>query len=222
MENGIEARVQELNRRGARVEYDPCFLDLQEADRHLAALRAVLERDPPETFWFRLPGKRERVPLPRRQVAYGEEGLAYRFSGMSVPARPWIEPLASLRELLRRRTGFVANFVLVNHYRSGADRMGWHSDDEADLGPEPVLFSLSLGAVRDFQLRPKPRADIAAPRETITLPLAHGSLLVMRHPTNRDWKHQLPRRGGRDPERIGERFNLTWRRIEAAPRRVRG
>jgi hypothetical protein len=115
------------------------------------------------------------------------------------------------RELIRSRCGFEANFVLVNYYRNGGDSIGWHQDDEADLGPHPMILSLSLGAKRDFQFRHCRAADNGLP--TVTIPLAHGSLLTMRDPTNKNWKHRVPRRGGTCPERIGPRLNATWRGI---------
>ena len=182
----------------------------------------MLERLLDEVDWnsdeessIRRPYGRDLCKVPRQQTAYGEPGTHYAFSGSVVHARPWIPVLLELRDALHGRTGFRANFVLVNHYRSGADYMGWHSDDERDMGPEPELYSLTLGAARDFQFRRRAArgAGNAPPREIITLPLASGSLLHMQHPTNRDFKHQLPRRGGRQPEHIGPRVNLTWRRI---------
>jgi 2OG-Fe(II) oxygenase superfamily len=92
-------------------------------------------------------------------------------------------------------------------------RNHWHSDDETDLGPAPRIASLSLGATRDFQLR---RHDARMSRiSPVTLPLRSGSLLVMADPTNELWQHQLPRRGGQHPERIGLRLNLTWRRVSS-------
>jgi len=165
----------------------------------------------------RLPFSRERIAIPRRQCAYGDPGTRYAFSGVVVPARPWIPPLLALRERLAEATGLHPNFVLVNHYRSGRDCIGWHADDERDLGPAPTILSLSLGAARDFQLRPRRafgRAGEGRPElATVTLTLEPGSLLVLRHPTNRDWKHQLPRRADRAGAPVGERLNLTWRQV---------
>jgi alkylated DNA repair dioxygenase AlkB len=108
----------------------------------------------------------------------------------------------------------------VNHYRSGSDCVGWHADDERDLGDTPDILSLSLGAERNFQFRHRdafPRAGKPALHpelKTITMPLRSGSLLIMRDPTNKNWKHQLPRHGGKKAANIGERLNLTWRQIE--------
>lgn len=201
-----------LNRHGARVEYQPRFLAGPEAGSLMERLLAELVFDPPEVSRMRQPFTGRWVQLPRRQAGYGEQGTAYAFSGGEVPARPWTPALLALRERLREHTGADCNYVLVNHYRDGADCMGWHADDERDLGDAPMILGLSLGAVRDFQLRR--RGDAAKAFDTITLPLAPGSLLIMRHPTNANWKHQLPRRGGKRPERVGPRLSLTWRRIE--------
>ena len=193
---------------GARLEYRPDWLAPDEARRLHARLLEGLEFDPPEVATFRPPFSTEPVPLPRREGAYGDPGITYTYSGREVVPRPWHPLLAELRARLRADTGFDPNFVLVNHYRSGEDRLGWHADDEADLGPEPEIHSLSLGVARDFQLRRKRRMERDAVGN-VTLHLEPGSLLVMRHPTNRDWQHQLPRR-----KRVaGDRLNLTWRRI---------
>jgi alpha-ketoglutarate-dependent dioxygenase alkB family protein 2 len=204
--------IDDLNRHGACVSYQPAFLSAPEAAGFLRALLEEIEFDRPEDCRVRVHGRWRDIP--RRQAAYGDPGARYRFAGCTVPARPWTPILARLRDLVRERAEFAANFVLVNSYRDGRDCIGWHSDDEADLGPAPQILSLSLGAPRDFQFR---RRDAAAGRlETVTLALQPGSLLVMRDPTNKLWKHQVPRRGGRHPERVGPRLNLTWRQILAS------
>jgi alkylated DNA repair dioxygenase AlkB len=201
-----------LNANGASVEVRRAFLAPGEAARWLARLQGELAFDPPEASRMRQPFTGRWVDVPRLQAGYGEPGTAYQFSGIEVRARPWTRGLAELRALLRERTGFDANYVLANLYRDGRDCMGWHADDERDLGPAPEIHSLSLGAARDFQFRR--RGEAAARVPTVTIRLEPGSLLVMRHPTNANWKHQLPRRGGSRPERVGLRLNLTWRRIE--------
>ncbi|HLM54443.1 MAG TPA: alpha-ketoglutarate-dependent dioxygenase AlkB, partial [Pseudoxanthomonas sp.] len=98
------------------------------------------------------------------------------------------------------------NSVLANLYRSGRDAMGWHSDDERELGPEPVIASLSLGAARRFVL--KSRHDPTLKREFV---LPHGSLLVMAGQTQRHYRHCLPRTA----KPTGERINLTFRQVLA-------
>lgn len=205
--------VAYLNEHGADVVYTPHFLAPEEASFFYERLLAEVEFDPPDKSAIRRPFSKEKVPIPRLQSAYGDPGTSYRFSGTTVRARPWIPILLELKEILERRTGCAPNFVLLNYYRSGRDSIGWHSDDEKDLGTRPEIASLSFGATRDFQFRHKD--DFGKQKQernlqTVMLPLEHGSLLIMKHPTNRDWKHQLPKRTGKttDP---GPRLNLTWR-----------
>jgi alkylated DNA repair dioxygenase AlkB len=99
--------------------------------------------------------------------------------------------------------------VLLNHYRDQHDAMGWHSDDEPELGRNPLIASLSLGAIREFQLRHRQRDDLPIER----LALAPGSLLIMAGPTQRHWKHRIRR----ESRTLGERINLTFRRILPLP-----
>jgi len=208
-----------LNAHGACVEYDPAFLSRTEAIYYIQGLMARIEFDPEAASMVRRPFSRDKIAIPRRQTAYGDVGTAYTFSGCVVPVRPWIPILDALRDLLRERTGYTPNFVLVNYYRSGSDYIGWHADDERDLGSAPTILSLSLGAERDFQFRHReafPRARRRAPRpelKTVTITLRSGSLLTMKDPTNKNWKHQLPKRGGKAAQAMGERLNLTWRQI---------
>lgn len=215
----VEDSLAYLHQHGGRVEYDPEFLRPSEAKRYTQGLLASVEFNAEDESKVRRPFSRDKIAIPRRQTAYGDPGTSYSFAGCVVPARPWISILCTLREVLRKRTGYEPNFVLINYYRSGWDYIGWHADDERDLGPAPTILSLSLGAERDFQFRHRdafPQSGQLAPRpelQTVTIPLRSGSLLIMRDPTNKYWKHQLPRRGGTKAAAIGERLNLTWRRI---------
>jgi alpha-ketoglutarate-dependent dioxygenase alkB family protein 2 len=215
----VEESLVYLNNHGAHVEYYPEFLSRTEVEHYWKAVFAGIEFNSDEASQVRLPFSREKVAIPRRQTAYGDPDTTYTFTGCVVPARPWIPILVELRELLQHRTGYTPNFVLINHYRSGSDHIGWHADDERDLGNAPDILSLSLGAERDFQFRHRdafPRAKRPPLRpdlKTVTIPLSSGSLLIMRDPTNKNWKHQLPRRGGKQAQEIGDRLNLTWRRI---------
>jgi alkylated DNA repair dioxygenase AlkB len=114
-----------------------------------------------------------------------------------------------LREIKARCEDFAQapfNSVLLNYYRNGQDSMGWHQDNEPELGAHPVIASVSFGATRRFQLRHKKRRDL----DTITLELAPGSLLLMRGTTQHYWKHQVPK----TTQSIGARINLTFRFIQ--------
>ena len=207
-----EASTLEPNRLGANLIYVEQFLAAEEATQLMQRLLSAVAFDTAEQSRVRIHGR--WLPIPRQQTAYGDPGTSYRFSGCTVPARPWIEPLTSLRRLLLKRQGIGSNFVLINHYRNGADSIGWHADDERDLGAAPTIASLSLGAARAFQLRRR-QGSTAVASAIHSLVLAHGSLLIMRDPTNKLFNHQLPKAGGQHSERIGPRLNLTWRMISA-------
>jgi alkylated DNA repair dioxygenase AlkB len=115
-----------------------------------------------------------------------------------------------LKARLEEQAGWRFNSLLLNLYRDGRDRMGWHADDEPELDPQAPIASLSLGAARDFQLRP--RRPVDEERATLTLALGDGDLLLMEAPTQQHWQHQLPAR-----RRVSEpRLNLTFRVVRPA------
>jgi alkylated DNA repair dioxygenase AlkB len=182
-----------------------------------ALLADLLARVPWEVHRIRLFGR--SVDSPRLSCWIGDPGAAYRYSGVRFAPHPWPPSLAALRAALAAATGTAFDSVLANRYRDGRDAMGWHSDDEPELGPEPVIASLSLGATRRFVLKARtPRGGdaIAGPaqagereEERVALDLPHGSLLVMRGATQRNYRHALPRTA----KPVGERVNLTFRRI---------
>ena len=146
----------------------------------------------------------KRIALPRLTAWHGD--AAYRYSGIVNEPRPWTPPLLELREIASAHAGQDFNSVLLNLYRDGTDRMGWHADDEPELGPEPVIASISLGARRRFRLRHREDRSLR-----LALDLPHGSCLVMAGAIQHHWQHALP------PTRrtTGSRVNLTFRRIVA-------
>ena len=123
---------------------------------------------------------------------------------------PWTRTIAKLRDDLAALVGVRFNSVLANLYRDGRDSVGWHSDDEPELGATPVIASLSFGATRTFRLRSRATRESA-----LSIELAHGSLLVMAGDTQRLYQHALPKRAGV----MRPRINLTFRRIDAGMRR---
>ena len=147
------------------------------------------------------------ITAPRLSCWIGDSDAVYIYSRTRFEPRPWTATTAVLRDDLRNRFGLHFNSVLANLYRDGRDSMGWHSDDEPELGARPVIASLSFGATRTFRLRT--RATHAA---ALSLELAHGSLLVMAGETQRLYQHALPKRAGVDRPRI----NLTFRWVEHA------
>lgn len=145
--------------------------------------------------------------VPRLQQWFADGGMTYTWSGIRMAPEPWLPALQRLRERLTEQTGHVFNTALANLYRDGQDTVGWHSDDEPELGDRPIIASISLGAERDFQLRHRSRKDLG----THTIPLPHGSLLLMSGETQRHWQHSVPRRKRIESPRI----NLTFRAIGA-------
>jgi alkylated DNA repair dioxygenase AlkB len=142
-------------------------------------------------------------PTPRLSSWVGDPEASYRYSNMTMQPQPWSSALLDLKAQVEQVSQHCFNSVLLNWYRDGQDSNGWHSDNEPELGKRPVIASLSLGAIRDFQL--KHRND---KRLKYALSLAHGSLLVMRGNTQQYWQHQIPKRAT-----AGSRINLTFRTI---------
>lgn len=174
------------------------FLGAEESARWLAVLEAELAW---QQEWIVIAGK--RVLVPRRVCWYGDECAVYRYSGVDHQPLRWTPGLLELKERVERFLGVVFNSVLCNHYRDGADSMGWHADKEKELGRDPVIASLSLGATRRFLLRHNKT------RESLALDLDSGSLLLMQGALQHHWRHCVPKdRNCRAP-----RINLTFRRI---------
>jgi alkylated DNA repair dioxygenase AlkB len=185
---------------GADVTFAPGWLEPEEADDLLSRLSDDL---PWEVHRLRMFGR--LVDSPRLSAWIGDDDATYRYSGARFVPHPWTPLLLALRDRVADACGTAFNSVLANLYRDGSDRMGWHSDDEAELGPAPVIASLSLGAARTFRFRAKSGG------EPVAIELGHGSLLRMAGATQRLYKHELPVR-----KRVnGPRINLTFRQIEA-------
>ena len=145
-------------------------------------------------------------PLPRQQAWYGDAGCEYRYSGLHLQPLAWTPTLNRIRQTLEHLCAHRFNAALLNYYRNGNDRMGWHSDSEPELGLNPVIAIVSLGAARELALRRNDGSD----RMTVSLP--HGSLLVMNGAFQHHWQHALPVR-----KRISEpRLSLTFRYVHSA------
>lgn len=196
---------------GEGLDVDYCrLLPAAQADRALAELEKSVDYytgDLAKVFVF---GRWHQIP--RQQSSFGDPGLSYKFSGRTVPSRPWPESVLALRAAVEKASGTDFNFVLINRYRSGADHMGEHQDAEPELDPAAPIASLSLGQPRDFVLKhrdarkPRPHKRDIAP---VKIQLEHGSLLLMNPPTNQVWYHSVPPRKSCH----GVRVNLTFRRM---------
>lgn len=195
-----------IKNEGLHLEYCTSFLEKESADKLFQSLERDLEYFSRDLSRVKVFGKWHDIP--RKQVAFGDEGLTYKYSGLSVSPLPWPEPLRQLRAELHQHLGQDYNFVLVNRYADGNDYMGEHRDDEKELDKEAGIASVSLGAERPFVFR---HVDAKFKRRsipTIKMTLHHGSCLVMKYPTNEYWYHGLPKRKG-----FSTRINLTFRNV---------
>ena len=188
---------------GSDLLFDPAFLAPARADALFAQLRNGIAW---ETHRIRLFGR--EVDSPRLSCWIGDADASYVYSRTRFEPRPWPQALTILREEVDGATGERFNSVLANLYRNGRDGMGWHSDDEPELGSQPVIASLSLGATRRFCLKHKRDGT-----RSFALELPHGSLLVMRGDTQKNFRHALPKTA----KPVAERINLTFRKIQSRP-----
>jgi len=145
-------------------------------------------------------------PQPRLSAWHGDPGTGYTYSGMTLRPLPWNATLLRIRADIEAATGHRFNSVLLNLYRDERDSIGWHSDDEAALGEQPAIASLSLGATRIFKFRHRRRKE----QQPVALPLTDGSLLLMAGATQRCWRHAI----GKERGPAGARINLTFRHIQ--------
>ena len=208
-------------RAGAWMDYAPGWLSPERAH---ALLEAMLERDDWEQVHIHAVGK--DVPQPRL-TAWASE-LPYKYSGQTLEPRPWDPVLAELNEAVsevatsrveaREPLGEVRgpehggrfNHVLLNLYRDGSDRIGLHADNEPELGKDPLIAAVSLGAERRFELAPKHRKSRRIRHKLV---LEHGSLLIMGGTMQHRWRHQIPRQGSVTEPRV----NLTFRTLLGPP-----
>jgi alkylated DNA repair dioxygenase AlkB len=197
---------------GGWVLHAPGFVASHGED-HQALMERLLASLPLRQETVHVAGRSH--PTPRLTSWHGDPGCAYAYSGRVFEPEPWTEELARLRDRLTPLCGVRFNSVLANYYRDGADSMGAHSDDEAELGPsrdDVRIGSVSLGAPRRFVIKHR------ATGETREWPLGGGSLLLMGGTMQRFYRHRVPK----TKRPVGPRLNLTFRLVrEGAVRRRR-
>jgi alkylated DNA repair dioxygenase AlkB len=190
----------------AELSLWPQWLGSADADVLLAELQATI---PWEVHRIRIFGR--EVDSPRLSCWIGDADATYIYSRTRFEPRPWTPTLAALRDRVAQASGASFNSVLANLYRNGQDSMGWHSDNEPELGVRPVIASLSLGAPRRFRLKPR---EAGTRGNTLAVELGHGSLLRMAGDTQQRYVHDLPKTSAA----VGPRLNLTFRWIDASRR----
>ena len=146
----------------------------------------------------------KQLDFPRLTAWYGEEGKVYKYAGLVNIPLPFNNLLLEMKQAIETQTGFDFNAVLLNLYRNEKDSMGWHSDNERELGINPVIASLSFGGTRSFQFKHK---TISKTTQTIQLP--NNSLLLMQGGTQHNWLHQIPKSN----KPCQPRINVTFRKI---------
>ena len=182
------------------VEYIENFFDFDQSQLYMKYLTNDIK-------W-----KREKIRMWGREIVtkkriawYADEGKSYTYSGSTFHPDQWNELLLEIKKQVEQYIKFQFNSVLLNEYPNGKVGMGWHSDDERELGIDPIIASLSFGANRDFIFKHKTDKSF----ENIKIHLKSGSLLLMLGSTQHHWKHSLPKRlKVREP-----RINLTFRKI---------
>lgn len=171
-----------------------------------------------ETVW-----KQESIHIagiqrqqPRLSAWYGDENATYAYSGLYLTPLAWTDALLQVKKTIELATQTSFNSVLLNLYRNEQDSMGWHADDETELGEMPCIASLSLGETRQFQLKRKlkrkPIGKLNSQTEanqSLKIALTHGSLLIMEGSTQTHWLHSIPK----EKTSCQPRINLTFRKI---------
>ena len=184
----------------AHIEYYPNFFSEEQAN-------VLFEKLLIETSWqqdnITVYGK--TYPQPRLTALFGNEGKPYSYSNITMHPQPWNETLLQMKLKITEVTLCDFTTVLLNRYRNGQDSNGWHADNEKELGTNPAIASISLGAARAFHLQ---HNSIKEARLKLTL--EHGSLLLMKGTTQHYWKHQIPKTA----KTVDQRINLTFRTIK--------
>jgi alkylated DNA repair dioxygenase AlkB len=198
-ENGEPRR---LDLPDADIRYWPCIELGAPVDR---VLQEFIEHTPWRTEFITLYG--QQYQQPRLTAWYGDPGARYTYSGLALVPLPWTELLSDVRRRVEALAAASFNSVLMNYYRDHRDSMGRHSDDEPELGRNPVIASLSLGEQRTFVLKHKFKKDL----KPVSLVLESSSLLLMKGATQHHWKHGI----NKLTRPCGPRVNLTFRQVSS-------
>lgn len=171
---------------------------IQEADRLFDELLANTPWQQQEITVFN-----RQMPMPRLTSWMGE--AAYTYSKLRNEPAPWTRPVLEIRDQITALTRQSFNGVLLNLYRDGQDSMGWHTDNEASLGPQPLIPSVNLGATRRMRFKPRK----GRPGDAFGFDLPHGSVLLMSGATQENWLHTITKTA----KPVDPRINLTFRTV---------
>ncbi len=197
--SALFSESQRLQMDGADVTYHPCPNLGQPADELFSAL---LSNIPWEQRSIRIQGR--DIPQPRLVSWHGD--VPYTYSGLRLMPKPWTPMLQVIRSQVEALAGCSFNSCLLNQYINERSSIGMHADDEPELGPRPIIASVSLGAERIFDMRRKDKTG-----RPVHINLEHGSVLIMAGDTQRNWLHGI----AKTTVRSGPRINLTFRATKA-------
>ena len=186
----------------AEIEYFPEFFS---REKSLNFLPQLLDTIKWKQNTIKMYGKEN--PVPRLEAWYGDPGKSYAYSGIRMEPSTWTDERNEIKRSIESEVAISFNSVLINYYRDGQDRVAWHSDDEKELGKNPVIGSVSFGAERTFKLRHKQYKENNLKQSIV---LKNGSFLLMKGATQHHWMHEIPRTA----KPIGPRINLTFRVIK--------
>lgn len=193
-----DSPAQHLQMSDAEVLFYPSLFNSTNCEQMFAVLEAgIAWRQDSATIFGR------HHLLPRLTAWYGDPGKTYCYSGVHMEPLPWTPTLRQIKKAIEAIAQVEFNSVLLNLYRHGQDSMGWHSDDESELGLNPVIGSVSLGGCRRFLLRHK--TEKSMPK--VEVPLTNGSFLLMQGTTQHYWQHHVPK----TKQSVAPRINLTFR-----------
>lgn len=180
--------------------YFPDFFRKEDGDEFFEKLKNQIEwkQEPIKIF-----GK--SIMQPRLTALYGNPEKPYGYSGIIMHPLDWTDFLLEIKNRVEEKAETCFTHVLLNYYRDGKDSMGWHRDNEAVLGPNPTIASVSFGETREFQLR-----HYTEKKYKLKLSLGNRSLLIMSGSSQHYWEHQIPKTG----KLLGPRINLTFRKIQ--------
>ncbi|NDK56448.1 alpha-ketoglutarate-dependent dioxygenase AlkB family protein [Pontibacter fetidus] len=194
----MDNRFAQIMMPDANVWYAPAFFSPEASNLYFQQLLTQINWQQESIRMF---GK--ELPMPRLTAWYGDK--SYTYSGLQNKPQPWLPILSELKQQLEEATGQTYNSVLLNLYQNGQHSMGWHSDDEPELGSEPTIASVSFGAPRRFGFRHRYNKEL----KNTYLTMQHGSVLLMQGPTQHFWHHAIPK----TTKPTGSRINLTFRKI---------
>ena len=183
-----------------KIIFHEGFFSLEESHRLMQSLIKTIDWTQDEVIVY---GKRHKIP--RLNAWYGDEGKVMKYSGLSLEPKTWTKELLEIKSKIEEASGTKFNSCLLNYYRDGKDGMGWHQDNEKELGINPIIASVTFGETRPFQLKHISNKEL----KKVDIPLSNGSLLTMAGETQHYWKHQIPK----TIKTLESRINLTFRQI---------